>query len=152
MDKKMVSGVLITLVVAGTAGFFGGMKYQQSKITSSFRTGNFAGTQGRGGMFQQGMQGAAGARAGRQAAGGQFISGQVLSKDDKSITVKVGDTGSKIIFYSGTTSIGKITSGTMDDITVGKQLMVSGTTNSDGSITAQNIQIRPEMPAAPLGK
>ena len=146
----MVSGVLITLVVAGTAGFFGGIKYQQSKIISNFRTGNFAGMQGRGGMFQQGASGTR--RPGGQGMGGQFISGEVLSKDDKSITVKVGDTGSKIIFYSGTTSIGKTTSGTINDITVGKQLMISGTNNSDGSITAQNIQIRPEMPATAPGK
>ncbi|MBI5530541.1 MAG: hypothetical protein HY918_03500 [Candidatus Doudnabacteria bacterium] len=140
MSKKHIIVVAVIVIVAAGAGFFGGIKYQQAKVASAFKSGNFA-AGNRTGMFQQGATGAR--RAGGQGMGGQFITGQVISKDDKSITVKVGDTGSKIIFYSNSTSIGKTTSGTASDIAVGQEIMASGTSNSDGSVTAQNIQIRP---------
>lgn len=143
MTKKHILIVAVIVIVAGGGGFFGGMKYAQSK-TPTFKAGAFAPGQGRTGMFQQGAGGSGTAR--RASSGGQFINGQVLSKDDKSVTVKVGNTGSKIIFYSASTSIGKTTSGSAEDILVGKEVSISGTSNSDGSITAQNIQIRPDMP------
>ncbi len=142
MSKKHIIIVAVIVIVAAGGGFFGGMKYQQNKLTASFKSGNFA-AGARTGMFPQGANGAR--RTGGAGMGGQFITGQVISKDDKSITVKVGDTGSKIIFYSGSTAFAKTTSGTADDIVVGKEIMASGTSNSDGSVTAQNIQIRPSM-------
>lgn len=142
MNKKHIGIIAVIVIVAAGGGFFGGMKYAQSK--SSIKLGSFAVGQGRMGTFQQGVGGTNTAR--RATPGGQFINGQVLSKDDKSVTVKVGDTGSKIIFYSASTSVGKTTSGTADDIAVGSEVMVSGTSNADGSITAQNIQIRPNAP------
>jgi hypothetical protein len=36
--------------------------------------------------------------------------------------------------------------GKTSDITVGKQINIVGTTNSDGSITATQVQLRPAMP------
>ena len=142
MSKKHIIIAAVILIVGAGGGFFGGVKYQQAKVASEFKTGNFS-LAGRTGMFQQG--GAGVRRTGGQGMGGQFITGQVISKDDKSITVKVGETGSKIIFYSSSTSIGKTTSGTANDIAVGQEIMASGSSNSDGSVTAQNIQIRPNM-------
>ena len=36
--------------------------------------------------------------------------------------------------------------GALSDVSVGQNIMANGKTNSDGSITAQTIQIRPAQP------
>jgi hypothetical protein len=127
--KQWVTLVVVAIVFAG-GGFFGGMKYQQSK--TPVRAAGAAGQRGQ--AFGAGGRGA--------AAGSQFLNGVVLSKDAQSFTVKMQNGSSKIVFYSGSTSINKTVEGTADDIIVGNQIVVTGSTNSDGSLTAQNVQIR----------
>lgn len=41
----------------------------------------------------------------------------------------------------------KSASGSAADVAVGSSIVVTGSKNSDGSVTAQSIQIRPDMPA-----
>jgi hypothetical protein len=53
------------------------------------------------------------------------------------------DGSSKIVYFSDSTMIGKSTQGAASDLNTGEQVMANGTSNPDGSITAQNIQIRP---------
>jgi len=59
------------------------------------------------------------------------------------ITVKLEDGSSKIILLSEKTSINKASEGSITDLTAGEKVAVFGTTNADGSVTAQNIQINP---------
>jgi len=137
--KKLLPVIIIVLVV-GIGLFFVGMKYGQSKT----RFGNLSAEQRE--RFQQMGSPAAGRMAGNN---GGSSSGEIISQDDKSITLKLRDGGSKIIFYSDTTEIGKFVDGAVSDLKAGETVMVTGTANSDGSITAQSIQIRPEMPNQP---
>lgn len=72
-----------------------------------------------------------------------MISGTILSVDTTSMTVKLADNSSKIVVLSGTTTYAKSTDGTQTDLKVGYRVNAFGTTNADGSITAQSIQINP---------
>ena len=134
MNKSIVIIIAVTLIV-GAGAFYGGMKYAENKATAGRqqRTQQFSGNAG---------AGFSGGTGGGQRGGGGFISGEILSKDDKSVTVKLQDGGSKIVFLSDSTKITKSTDGALSDLEVGKNVSVNGTANSDGSITAQTIQLR----------
>ena len=134
--NKLIAIVIATAIVVGSGAFYGGMKYAENKAVSD--------RQQRIQQFGGSGTGSHNGGSGNRTAGG-FASGEVLSKDNKSITIKTQDGGSKIIFYSDSTQIMKADKGSANDITVGEQVTVNGSANSDGSITAQSIQLRPNL-------
>lgn len=143
MNKQNITYIIgVVLIITS---FLGGYKYGQSQtVLGNSKTG-FG--QGQAGNFIRGQAGD-GQNVGRRVNGqgfGGMVNGEILNQDDKSITVKMRDGSSKIVFYSSSTSIGKTTEGAATDLVVGKQVLVQGTANTDGSVTAQNIQIRPEQ-------
>jgi hypothetical protein len=157
MTKNKLLPIIIMVVVIGGGAFYGGMKYGQSHSSISSVQGAIAGfanltPEQRQARIQQMGGNAANGGQRRMQAGGGFISGEILSKDDKSITVKSQDGSSKIVFYSGTTEVGKFVNGTSADLEIGKTVSVNGTANSDGSITAQSIQLRPASIIPPANK
>jgi len=125
MKNSIIITTILVLIV-GAGAFFAGMKYQQSQ---SPRFGNFQGT--RNGQFQQGGQSV------------RPVNGEIISQDEKSITVKMQDGSSKIVLVGDNTAINKSAEGAKSDFKVGEQVAVFGTQNSDGSVTAQNIQLNP---------
>lgn len=72
--------------------------------------------------------------------------GEITSKDDKSMTVKLPDGGSRIVFFSDSTAITKSADGTLADLIIGESILINGNQSSDGSIIAQLIQLRPTVP------
>lgn len=124
--------ILIVALAVGAGGFFAGMKYQQSKSPSlAGRQGAFPG-QGR-------QMGAGGNRNGFRPT-----AGQIVSIDATSLTVKLNDGSTKIVLFSDKTQINKASSGAKTDLVNGTQIAVFGTENSDGSVTAQSIQLNPQ--------
>ena len=82
-------------------------------------------------------------REGQESGG--FSAGQIIAKDEKSVTIKMQDGSSKIVFYSESTKIQKTADGTGADLAIDQEVTASGAANSDGSLTAQTIQVRPDV-------
>lgn len=129
-NTNLIAIALLVGVIAAVGGFFGGMKYQQGKRTQF--TAMMSAGQGR-------MGGAPNAQGTRGSS--RPVYGEVIKADEKSITVKSRDGSSKIVLLSQTGQIYKAVAGTASDIIIGTQVSVFGTSNPDGSVTAQNIQI-----------
>ncbi len=147
MTKKVLP-VAIALIAIGSGAFFGGMKYAESKKPSgNTRQVNSQNLQNlspeeRQQRFQQIDNGAAG-RARNGQVGANATSGEILSKDDKSVTIKLRDGGSLIVFFSDLTEITKSVNGSASDLEIGQNVSIGGQKNSDGRITASAIQLRP---------
>jgi hypothetical protein len=124
----------VALIVVGGGAFYGGMMYGQNSLRSSLQ--NFAN------LSPQQRQQLGGAFRRNNNGNNGFASGDIIANDDKSITVKLSNGSSKIVFFSGSTQISKSVSGSSSDLTTGKTVSVNGTANQDGSITAQSIQLR----------
>jgi hypothetical protein len=133
-NKSRNIKIIIALIAVLVFGFYSGMRYGGGNVAAA----NAA----RGANFQAGGRGVGGPGGIRGGTGGGATAGDIISKDATSITVGLRAGGSKIIFYSPATSISTIASGTPTDLLTGKQVIVSGTTNQDGSINASNIQVR----------
>lgn len=138
--KKTITIIIIIIIVI--AAFFVGKAYGNKQATSAVSAQNANGTFSHSGMY---------GGSGRGAFGNATI-GQVIAKDTTSITVSLPNGGSKIILYSPTTMVLKTDAGTLNDITVGSTITASGTANTDGSITATSIQIRPAGSTMPQGQ
>lgn len=136
MKNNIVITVLIVIII-GVIGFFAGVKYQESKQPAFSRQfGN--GQQG----TPQGTQ-RGGTRTGINRAGSRQVIGEIMSQDEKSITVKLTDESSKIVLLSETTTVNTATKAAITDLKVGEKVAVFGPQNTDGSVTAQTIQLNP---------
>lgn len=135
MNKNtMIIIAAVLVVIAAVGGFFGGMQYQKGNAGSNF-------AQGGNGTFRQ--------RSGMMGQNGQNfrpVRGQVLSIDTNGITVKLLDGSTKIVVLSGSTVYLKSTKALQSDLKTGDMVNVIGTQNSDGSVTAQDVQLNPPTP------
>lgn len=130
-NKKIliITVVLFAIACAFGSGFFVGKNLAQNARKN---IGQFANIRTNG----QGQQ--------RQSRGGfRPVSGEIISADDKSISVKLQDSSSKIILFSDKTQINKAEMATKKDLKKGEKVMIVGQENPDGSISATNIQLNP---------
>jgi hypothetical protein len=135
---KKVLPIIIAVVLAGGIGFFAGTKVG---ATPAVTRGQFPGD----GTERLGM-----GAARQNGLSGGFTGGEVIAIDATSMTVKMRDGGSKIVLLSGTTKVSRMADGALSDIATGTQVIVTGTANTDGSMVAESIQVRPvgTMPPA----
>ncbi len=134
-NNKIIAGVVVVVLMG--ASFYGGMTYAKSS-TPSFGNGQLPA-----GGFARTV-GAGGARGTGAGAGAGFTAGQIISDSGTSISIQQQNgSSSEIVLISPSTQILKSAVGTASDLTAGTEVTVTGTSNSDGSLTATSIQIRP---------
>lgn len=145
IESNILSIFIVVLLAVGGGMFLAGMKYQDSRGTSVAATSQTPGG-ARNGNMQGGsgnMQGPPNMQGGSSNMPGGFASGEVVSQDNKSITIKLQDGSSKTIYFSSSTTVSETTTGSTGDLKTGQTVVVIGSNSSNGSVTAQSIQIRP---------
>lgn len=127
----IISIILIVLAFVGGNAYGKGHATTASSGASATRTSTStgAGFAGRGGI--------------RGTTGGGFTAGTIVSVDNGTMTISLSAGGSQIIVLSTSTPILNTTIGSTADLKAGANVMITGTANSDGSLTASSIQIRP---------
>lgn len=138
MKQNIIITLIAVALATGAAGFFGGMKYQESKSGGPRQFGLGSGQGGRG-------FGGSGPNGAGNRGGFRPVAGQILSADAKSLTVKLPDGSTKIVLLTDKTQINQATAAAVADLKTGTQIAVFGTTNSDGSVTAQSVQLNPQL-------
>ena len=128
MKKYLVHIVwLVIAIVALGGGFFWG-----KASGAATRAAGFAGA------YSSSTRRAAGG-----AAGGGLVTGTIATIGSSSITLQLANGNSEVVFYSTSTPVSEPTKVSVNTLKVGTTVMVGGTSNSDGSLTAQTIQVRP---------
>lgn len=138
MKNNIAFIAFVALLVGGGIGFFGGREYQKNQRTTT--------------LGQLGFRGGSGANGAGRFRNGNGVVGTILSVDVNSITVRLLDGSSRIVLLTDTTNINKATQASVSDLMKGERVAAFGMPNSDGSVTAQNIQLNPmtrEMSATP---
>ena len=147
-SQSLLAVVIAVLLCGGS--FYAGMKYAGS-VNPPRQMG--AGGFGQGGAgFQRGTGPGAGTGGNMIRGGmrGQAVTNGDISKIEGSmITVKLPDGGSKLIITSSSTKVMQMTEATPDILKTETPVMVMGSANADGSLTASTIQIRPARPPMP---
>ncbi len=133
--KTIVAIIMVIVLLA--VGFGLGMAYGKKN----------GGQQGFGARSGQMMNGRAGMRAGQDTG---MATGEVMSKEEGSFVVKMQNGSTKIVLTTASTTVSKMTEGSVSDFANGTTVMVIGQNNADGSITAKQVQIRPEGAAGDL--
>lgn len=124
--KKEITFLIILILVAGIS-FYVGMEYQQKKLPQRA----FFQREGAGQSFNQIRE--------------RMLSGEVISKDEKSLTLKLVDGSTRIVFISESTKVSKMTDGSLNDVQIGNQVMIVGNQTTEGTFLAEQIQISPRM-------
>jgi len=148
MRRNHIIIAVVALVAVGGGSFFGGMKYAEGKgpigrggfanISPEERKARFAGLGAGAGTARGGQRGG--------MLGGNFAAGEVIAKDDKSITIRLGEAGSRIVFFSEKTQVTTSVAGSLADLVIGATVTANGTANPDGSMTADTVMLRPSPP------
>ncbi len=138
MKNQVIIAVIITAIAVGIAGFYGGFLYQKSKSNLGF-SGRFSSPAGR---FRF-----AGGTAGPNNS---IVRGTILSNDGKTMTVKLPNGSSKIIVLAPQTNVTEATQAAQTSLQTGKIVTIFGTSNPDGSVTADNVAIGGNFRRGPM--
>lgn len=135
--KNIYVNLILAALLAGGAGFYGGTVYQKTRpVTLGGRSSQFVRGQFPGGSGSNRPGGNQGMRP---------VSGVISAVDDSGVTVKLPDGSSKIIILTGMAKINKTESSDKSALVTGQNITVFGTSNSDGSIVAETVNVGGEL-------
>lgn len=141
---RIILGIVVLLLVAG-AGFYGGTVYGKNQAQATLaarRQGAFPGA------------GINGQPAGQQGANGRtggMLFGQIKEIGANVLTVTDNNGKETKVAVTDTTLIEKQASVKLTDLTQGETVMVSGSTGTDGTLTARSVQVAPMGRFGPNG-
>lgn len=137
INKILVISALLIVVALG-GGFLAGITYEKGKSVV------------RNAMYTFGQNGQVRGRFGGQA-GQNFrpVRGEVVSLDKNSMTVKLPNGNSEIVVFGPSTQFAQSSTASASDVKTGSTVMAVGTQNSDGSVTASDVQINPQSMRSP---
>ena len=149
MKKWQIAVVVAAVIAVGVGALFGGRAWGASGSATNGAEEVAASQVGGDGTMPPGMPGDGfgqfgGLGGGRN--GGNMVSGSIIAADESSITIKTSDGSTKIVLVSGSTSISVSSEGSMADLDTGEDVVISGTTNDDGTITAESITVGASLP------
>ncbi len=136
-----IPAAALVVIAVGLLGLWGGAQLKGSNASATtnaangngFRRGN---GEFPGGGFGGGGNGGNGANPGR---GGTV--GTVKSVDGNTITISTPNGGTVTVTVNGSTTVTKTETGSISDVTPGENIIVRGTTGSDGTTTADQITV-----------
>jgi hypothetical protein len=146
MTKNTWITALVVAIIFGGGGYYFGTQH-----ASSAAPGGAAAFAGR-----TGGTGNAAGRFGAGASGGGFTTGTIISTGSGTMTIQLpsststsATTGTKIVLSN--TTVTEMKNVDPSTLAVGQDVVISGTANSDGSLTATSIQVRAARTGAPTG-
>ncbi len=146
MNKNQIGAMVL---IAGILGYFIGVNFPLGKKIDNLPNQQGFKNQNENQLNNQGRTNSQrlGQRSGgaNNASGLRPVNGEIIAVDDKSITVKLQNDTSKIILLDSKSSINKTATATVADLKIGEKIAAFGTENSDGSLTAQNVQLNPAL-------
>jgi hypothetical protein len=137
VQKSISVGVVVAVVSLGVGYYFG-----KKAIIS-----NESGRMGMQGSQMSGRGGFA-----RGGANGNVVNGEVVSFDGGMLTVKGRDGGSRVVVVTSATKVSKPVVASSSDVKQGALVLITGTQNGDGSITAESVSIRDASQGFPGGR
>ncbi len=131
MQKNMIIVVVVAFLVGTGAGYAGSHAFARpDAFAQQGDTAMFA----RNGMnaTRRGMFG-----------GNGMLTGTVTQNANGNLTLNTRDGSSHVVLLNASTTVSKSVAGSLSDIAAGTNVIISGTPNSDGSISASFVQLRP---------
>lgn len=147
---KIILGIVVVVVIAA-GSFYGGMVYGKQQATATaaavpmnfpegFQPPNGAAAPGDGaGRFGTRGQGAAGGFAAQPG----MLFGEIQSIDGDTLVIADPSGQQTRVQVTNTTLIEKNASVDVSELETGETVMVSGSENDDGSVTARSVQVAP---------
>jgi hypothetical protein len=144
VKKWQIAMVVVAVLAVGVGALFGGRAWgataspedtsQSQAAAQGWPDGNFPG------MRDDGST-PSGGPGGFVRNGENMVSGNIIAVDDSGITVQTNDGSTKIVLVAGSTSITVTEEVGRSDLVEGEDVVVIGTTNSDGTVTAASVRL-----------